>query len=43
MKKLSVVLVIVAAFVGGYGYGRWYGKAAPVSAAGGAPRKILYW
>ena len=43
MKKLSVVLVIVAAFVGGYGYGRWYGKTAPVSAAGGAPRKILYW
>jgi RND family efflux transporter MFP subunit len=43
MKKLSVVLAIVAAFAGGYGYGRWYGKAAPVAAAGGAPRKILYW
>jgi len=43
MKKLSVVLVIVAAFVGGYGYGRWYGETAPVATAGGAPRKILYW
>jgi membrane fusion protein, copper/silver efflux system len=43
MKKLSVVLVIVAAFAGGYGYGRWYGKTAPVSAACAVPRKILYW
>jgi Cu(I)/Ag(I) efflux system membrane fusion protein len=43
MKKLTIVLVIAAAFVGGYGYGRWYGKPAPMAAAGGSPRKILYW
>ena len=43
MKKLAIVLAVAAAFVGGYGYGRWYGKATPVAAASGAPRKILYW
>ena len=41
MKKLAVLLLIAAAFVGGYGYGRWYGK--PVAAAGAPERKILYW
>lgn len=43
MKKLAIVLVIAAAFAGGYGYGRWYGKTMPVAAAGAAQRKILYW
>jgi RND family efflux transporter MFP subunit len=33
--------VIAAAFAGGYGYGRWYGKTAP--AAGKSERKVLYW
>jgi len=42
MKKFVIVLVIAAAFAAGYGYGRWYGKPAPV-ASGAAPRKILYW
>ncbi len=42
MKKLAVMLLIAAAFTGGFGYGRWYGK--PVSAANGAgARKVLYW
>ncbi|HLK63778.1 MAG TPA: efflux RND transporter periplasmic adaptor subunit [Bryobacteraceae bacterium] len=42
MKKLATTLLIAAAFTGGFGYGRWYGK--PVSAATGAPaRKVLYW
>jgi RND family efflux transporter MFP subunit len=40
MKKFAIVLVIAAAFAGGYGYGRWYGKAAP---AAKSARKILYW
>jgi RND family efflux transporter MFP subunit len=43
MKKLTIVLAIAAAFVGGYGYGRWYGKPTPVAAAGAVARKILYW
>ena len=43
MKKLAIVLVIAAAFVGGYGYGRWFGKPMPAAAAGTVPRKILYW
>jgi RND family efflux transporter MFP subunit len=43
MKKLAIVLVIAAAFAGGYGYGRWYGKPTPGGAAGAVPRKILYW
>lgn len=41
MKKLGILLLIAAAYVGGYGYGRWYGK--PVSAAGAPARKVLYW
>lgn len=41
MKKLAVFLLIAAAFAGGYGYGRWYGK--PVAAAGTPQRKVLYW
>jgi len=39
VKKFAIALVIGAAFAGGYGYGRWYGR--PVSAA--AERKVLYW
>ncbi len=40
MKKILVVLCVAAAFAGGYGYGRWYGKAVPAAVAG---RKVLYW
>jgi Cu(I)/Ag(I) efflux system membrane fusion protein len=40
MKTVAVLLLIGAAFVGGYGYGRWYAKAG--SGTGGGP-KILYW
>jgi RND family efflux transporter MFP subunit len=37
MKKLAVLVLVAAAYVGGYGYGRWYAKPA-------APeRKPLYW
>jgi Cu(I)/Ag(I) efflux system membrane fusion protein len=42
MKAAIVVLLIAAAFTGGYGYGRWYGK--PSAAGQKKPeRKILYW
>jgi RND family efflux transporter MFP subunit len=41
VKKLAIILVIAAAFAGGYGYGRWYGKTTP--AAGKSERKVLYW
>lgn len=37
MKKVFTVLLIGAAFVGGYGYGRWYGKPATVSAGEAKP------
>jgi RND family efflux transporter MFP subunit len=40
MKSLVILLLIAAAFVGGYGYGRWYAK--PAAAAAGSPR-VLYW
>ena len=40
-KKITLLTAIAAAFVAGYGYGRWYGKV-PVAAAKAA-RKILYW
>ena len=37
MKTLAVLIAIGAAYVGGYGYGRWYGKPAA------GERKPLYW
>ena len=37
MKKLLVVMFVAAAWVGGYGYGRWYAKAPA------GERKPLYW
>jgi RND family efflux transporter MFP subunit len=40
MKNLAIVVLIAAAFGGGYGYGRWYAK--PASVAAGSP-KVLYW
>ena len=39
MRQVIVILLIGAAWAGGYGYGRWYGK----SGAGPAERKVLYW
>src|SRR5215472_9293255 len=41
MKTVMGILLVAAAFVGGYGYGRWYGKPASVAAGGG--RKVLYY
>ncbi len=38
MKTLAIVFLIAAAYLGGYGYGRWYAK--PTAAAA---RKPLYW
>ena len=45
MKKFLIILVIAAAFAGGFGYGRWYGKPAQSGVVTGAKteRKILYW
>jgi RND family efflux transporter MFP subunit len=37
------ILVLVATFVGGYGYGRWYGKGAGANTASKGGRKILYY
>ena len=43
MKTAVLILLLTAAgFVGGYGYGRWYGKPAPMQAAKNE-RKILYY
>jgi len=41
VKKILLVLLIVIGYVGGYGYGRWYGKTAVVSAKG--ERRIVYY
>jgi RND family efflux transporter MFP subunit len=38
VKKILILLVIAAAFAGGFGYGRWYGKAP-----GPAGKQPLYW
>jgi RND family efflux transporter MFP subunit len=40
MKYVAVLTLVVGAALGGYGYGRWYGR--PVAAAGSEP-KVLYW
>ena len=39
MRQVIVILLIGAAWAGGYGYGRWYAKGS----ASPAERKILYW
>jgi RND family efflux transporter MFP subunit len=39
MKKVAILFLIGAAYVGGYGYGRWYAKPAPAA----TERKPLYW
>ena len=31
MKKVAILFLIAAAYVGGYGYGRWYAKPAPAA------------
>jgi RND family efflux transporter MFP subunit len=42
VRTLLMILLIVAVFVAGYGYGRWYAKGvAGADQKGG--RKILYW
>jgi RND family efflux transporter MFP subunit len=33
LRTVLILLVIVAAFVGGYGYGRWYAVSGPVQAS----------
>jgi RND family efflux transporter MFP subunit len=41
MKQLLLCLLVGTAFVGGYGYGRWYGK--PSVAAAASSRSPLYY
>ncbi len=40
-RALFVLLLMAAAWAGGYGWGRWYGK--PSTPAGPAARRILYY
>ena len=41
MKTLAVLILVAAAYAGGYGYGRWYGKESKESKP--AARKILHY
>lgn len=49
MKSLKIILIVAVVlavgFVGGYGYGRWYGvkPGEPANASATGERKILYW
>lgn len=43
LRILIVVLLIAAGFVGGLGYGRWYGKDSKSSAGQKGGRRILYY
>ena len=38
MKTVLVLILVSAAFAGGFGYGRWYHKPAATT-----ERKVLYW
>ena len=40
MKKMAIVLLAAAAFAGGFGYARWFGKSAQASSG---QRQPLYW
>ena len=44
-NKISILILAALAYVGGYGYGRWYGKPATASAhSGNKPgHKLLYY
>ena len=41
MKKILLLILVAVGYVGGYGYGRWYGKTALASAR--TERHILYY
>jgi Cu(I)/Ag(I) efflux system membrane fusion protein len=41
VKKILLLILVAVGYVGGYGYGRWYGKTTVASAKG--ERKILYY
>lgn len=43
VRRLLSILLLVAVFVAGYGYGRWYGKGADTVASQKGGRKILYY
>jgi multidrug efflux pump subunit AcrA (membrane-fusion protein) len=40
VKKIAILLLVAAAFAGGFGYGRWFGKPAP---GGAGARQPLFW
>ncbi|MBK5290817.1 MAG: efflux RND transporter periplasmic adaptor subunit [Acidobacteriia bacterium] len=43
VKALGVMLLLAAAYVGGYGNGRWYGLKEPGKTGSQSTRKVLYW
>ncbi|MBI3667069.1 MAG: efflux RND transporter periplasmic adaptor subunit [Acidobacteria bacterium] len=43
-KTILIVLLLAAAYLGGYGYGRWYARGrAPAAPANSGGRRILYY
>lgn len=42
-RTVFPLLLLVIGLIGGYGYGRWYGKSTGPDTAGKGGRKILYW
>ena len=42
LRSVVFLLTVVAVFVAGYGYGRWYAKPAVVGATAKG-RRIVYW
>ncbi len=43
IRRLALVLLLVIAFAGSYGYRRWYAKAHSLAASQQGGRRILYW
>jgi Cu(I)/Ag(I) efflux system membrane fusion protein len=43
LRLFFVTMLVVGAFVGGYGYGRWYAKPDTAEASGEDGRRVLYY
>lgn len=43
LRRLLILALVVAAFAGGYGYGRWYAKPKAPEGAAAKERRVLYY
>ena len=43
LRRLLILVLVVAAFAGGYGYGRWYARPRAPEGADARERRVLYY